>query len=371
MSREAGQYHSRELVTQLSCLLLAPRTSHAGLTGPAALYDVSLNQLSQEEIAGLLALANSHHVVIRGFEPFLELNRERPGASRIEWAESAIATEKARIGRALYFLHRICAAFHDRGYDATVMKTLDHWPDFGSDLDLYTNAPGADISRLMEDRFAAKVQQRSWGDCLANKWNFSIPGLPEAVEIHVSRLGQTGEQVGIAAALASRARQVTVGGYQFQVPSISDRLMISTLQRMYRHFNFRLCDIVDTMQIGDGGAIDYANLKFLASAAGIWEGVATYLRVVSDYAAAYRGSGLILPQFVLEASRFGGEALYFSKGFLRIPILPHSARLYGTELAHTLGRGEFHNSARLSLLPLLGTAAAAKQQLTGSIHGIW
>lgn len=371
MSKKAQDYPSRGSMVQLSRLLLRPGSAHAGSALPKMLFEQPLDPPRQDEIEGFLTLAQSHHVVVRGLENLLELNRKRHSALDVEGVENALETEKARIARALYFLHRVCAAFHDLGYDATVMKTLDHWPDFGSDLDLYINAPPADISRLMEDRFGARLQERSWGDYLANKWNFSIQGLPESIEIHVSRLGQTGEQVGIAATLANRARQVFVGGYQFRVPSIPDRLMISTLQRMYRHFNFRLCDIIDTLDIGDAGAIDYERLKILATAAGIWEGVATYLRIVSDYAATYRGIGLNLPQFVSIAGQFGGEALYYSKGFLRVPIMPHSVRLYGSELAHVLGRGELHNGARLSLLPILGTAAAAKQRLTGSNEGIW
>jgi len=371
MSRKAQEFPSRGSMVYLSRLLLRPGSADAGSVPPEMLLDQPLDPLRQDEIDGLLALARSHHVVVRGLETFLELNRQQHRYSGVEQAEIALATEKARIARALYFLHQVCTAFHDHGYDATVMKTLDHWPDFGSDLDLYTNASPADISRLMKDLFGARLQQRSWGDYLANKWNFSIEGLPESIEIHVNRLGQTGEQVGIAATLANRARQVSIGGYQFQVPSISDRLMISTLQRMYRHFNFRLCDIVDTLEIGDIGAIDYERLRLWANAAGIWEGVATYLSVVSDYAATYRGIGLNLSQFVLVASQFGGEALYYNKGFLRVPIMPHSVRLYGSELAHVLGRGELHNGARLSLLPILGTAAAAKQRLTGSNQGIW
>ena len=67
--------------------------------------------------------------------------------------------------------------------------------------------------------------------------------------------------------------------------------MISTLQRMYRHFYFRLCDIIDSASLADNGAIDYDDLRNSATAAGIWEGVATYLVIVSDYVRHYRGRG--------------------------------------------------------------------------------
>jgi len=140
---------------------------------------------------------------------------------------------------------------------------------------------------------------------------------------------------------------------------------------MYRHFYFRLCDVVDTVELSDGGGIDYEQLRLLAEDAGIWEGVATYLKIVSDYAGNYRGAGLGMPAFVAEAAQFGGGEIYFGRGFLRVPILPQSAQLYGSQLAHVLRRGELQNGARLGLLPWLATAAVVGQKLTGSDKGIW
>jgi len=147
--------------------------------------------------------------------------------------------------------------------------------------------------------------------------------------------------------------------------------MISTLQRMYRHFFFRLCDVVDSAGKMDAGLVDYRALQSLASHAGIWEGVATYLKIVSDYVKTFRGSGPELPEFVKNAARFGGEKVYYANSFLRVPIMPQSVGLYGTQLAGVLKKGELHNGARLSLLPWLATAAAVGQKLTGSDKGIW
>ncbi len=252
-----------------------------------------------------------------------------------------------------------------------MIKSLDHWPDLGSDLDLYTNADSVKVLDLMKRRFEAEVAPRSWGDRLAHKWNFLIPGLPEAVEIHMGRLGQTGEQVVLASAVASRSRQVRVDGRTFRVPSVSDRLMISTLQRMYRHFYFRLCDIVDSAGLVERGEVDYDDLRFSALKAGIWEGVATYLTIVSDYVRQCRGTGLDLPRFVKDAARFGGDEVYYRREFLRVPILPQSAILYGSQLGGLLRRGELRSSARLGLLPWLATAAAVGLKITGSDKGIW
>lgn len=362
---------SHQSMTLLSRLLLRPRNGNNSSSRTSIELKRDLKVLSREDFDDLLALAHSNHVIVRGLDAFLDLMREDRDAARAQWAEDALAIERARINTAMMFLDEICREFMKRGYDATVIKSLDHWPDLGSDLDIYTNAKPEQVSHLMKGRFYAEIAERSWGDRLACKWNYLIPGLPEAVEVHMGRLGQTGEQVVVASSLAERARSVLVGDRVFAVPSVSDRLMISSLQRMYRHFYFRLCDVVDTTALSDAGAIDFENLRVSAGSASIWEGVATYLVIVSDYVKTYRGSGLDLPQFVVTSARFGGDEIYYARGFLRVPIMPQSAALYGLQLADVLGRGELHNGARLSLLPWLATAAAVRQKLTGSDKGIW
>jgi hypothetical protein len=330
-----------------------------------------ITAINRDEFDDLVTLANLNHVVIRGLETFLQIAHDAQDDVRAGWAATALATERARISNALPFLRAICDAFEEEGLDVTVIKSLDHWPDLGSDLDLYTNASSEAVAALMGKRFQAQIAARSWGDRLARKWNFDIPGLPEAVEIHMGRLGQTGEQVVIASRLVGRGRLVQVGEHTFRVPAVSDRLMISTLQRMYRHFYFRLCDIVDSAGLVESGAINYEDLRSAANAAGIWEGVATYLAIVSDYVKQYRGTGLDLPQFVTASARFGGEQVFFARAFLRVPIMPQSAKLYGSQLTGMIQKGELQSSARLSLLPWLATAAAVGQKITGSDKGIW
>lgn len=351
----------------LSTLLLPSNNDDAA----DASRDLFITDITREEFDDLAELASSNHVIVRGLEVFLRMMRDAQDATRAEWAETALEAERARVRNAMPHLHAICTAFEEEGHEVAVIKSLDHWPDLGSDLDLYTNASPDAVLELMKRRFHAETAARSWGDRLARKWNFMIPGLPEAVEIHVGRLGQTGEQVAIASALVRRSRLVDVDGRTFRVPAVSDRLMISTLQRMYRHFYFRLCDIIDSAGLVDAGAIDYADLRRSAEAAGIWEGVATYLVIVSDYVRHYRGSALDLPRFVIDAARFGGEEVFFRREFLRIPIMPNSASLYGSQLTGMLRKRELHNSARLGLLPWLATAALVGQKITGSDKGIW
>jgi hypothetical protein len=347
--------------------LLFPPHDEAG----CAQLIADVRGISREDFDDLVKLANLNHVVVRGLEVFLKIVREANDDVRAGWATDAIETERARINVAIPFLHKVCKAFDEEGLGVAVIKSLDHWPDLGSDLDLYTSATPDQVLQLMRKRFQAQTTARSWGDRLARKWNFDIPGLPEAIEIHVGRLGQTGEQTTIASHLLERTRSIEVAGFPFRTASISDRLMISTLQRMYRHFYFRLCDIVDSGELIESGAIDYQDLRASASAAEIWEGTATYLMIVSDYVKRYRGTGVNLPSVVTETARFGGDQAYYARSFLRVPIMPQSAGLYGSQLTGLLRQGDLTNSARLGLLPWLATAAYVGQKITGSDKGIW
>jgi hypothetical protein len=369
MTMPIAQSTTQASMSLLSRLLLASQSNSA--SGKWADAEIELQHLSKEQFNDLVTLANLNHVIVRALTVLVNIFCETGDKTRVEWAQSALATERARIENAVRFLNDICSALESNGHDAAVIKSLDHWPDLGSDLDLYTDADANDITPLMRRCFAAEIAPRSWGDRLANKWNFVIPGLPESVEIHMGRLGQTGEQVTMASRLAKRTRVIAVGEHMFRVPSTSDRIMISTLQRMYRHFYFRLCDIVDSASLVESGTIDYDDLRASAIDAGIWEGVATYLMIVSDYTKSFRGSGLDLPRFVVDEARFGGAEIFFSKDFLRVPILPQSAKLYGKQLAGLMRRRELHSGVRLSLLPWLATAALVGQKITGSDKGIW
>jgi hypothetical protein len=358
----------------LSHLLLSENEKSTEASGVSSLQphrEISraLSTYGPQEFGGLWSLATSHHVIMRAF-PRLHEVMMTVGSEHSDWVDRAIAKERARIDHALSFLAPICKALSEAG-DLIVIKSLDHWPDLGSDVDLYSNAEGADIVAIMQNRFHAKVAERSWGDRLAHKWNFVVPGLPELVEVHVGRLGQTGEQVAIADSLVKRSTTAQFGGYTFRVPAAEDRLMISTLQRMYRHFYLRLCDVSDTARLANSRSVDYVYLRSLAESAGLWDGVATYLVIVSGYVQSYGGDALALPAFVTSAARFGNERICFKRNFLRIPIFPQAARFYVSEWERLLLNGELQNTLRLSLLPGLAAVAALELKLTGSDKGIW
>jgi hypothetical protein len=327
--------------------------------------------LGPRDLEDLKTLAMMNHVIVRSFGPLQELLGAVGNYQAEEWTALALQQEADRIIHAVDFLRQICETLEAGGCAVTVIKSLDHWPDLGSDLDLYTDAEAAKVVEIMSSHFRATLADRSWGDRLANKWNFSVPGLPELVEVHAGRLGQTGEQTAITRSLTTRTRTIQVRDHLFRVPAPEDRIVISTLQRMYRHFYIRLCDIVDNARLLDEHAVDFAHLHSVGVAAGIWEGIATYLTIISEYVEVYRAHGVSLTPFVINSAQFRSDQIRFDRNFLRISILPQSLNLYASELMSLLLKGDLRNSFRLSLLPGLATAAAFEQKITGSDKGIW
>lgn len=349
----------------LSQLLLA-----SGEERPTPSTDDRSLAASDHEISRFLAFADLHHVLVRGLQAMQALPSASLSEGSLKFCLEVLLHERQRICRALSVLHSICEKLESAGWPAVVIKSLDHWPDLGSDLDLFSSGPEEDIVRVMTKQMGASILPRSWGDRLAHKWNFRVPGLPEAVEIHVGCLGQTGEHLNLACRVAERAMRREVAGLAFWVAAPEERVMITTLQRMYRHFYCRLCDIVDTKNLLQSQQLDYGKVRAVAEPNGIWPGVASFLFLVAEYCAAY-GTMIELPREVLSSVRVRGGALKLEGQFLRIPVLPDAAGLFLRQVVHAGFQNDLRTVARLSLLPGLAAAALVSYKLSGNDKGIW
>lgn len=318
----------------------------------------------------LFFLSESHHVVLRAFHPLRQIAEEQGYTELALWCSEVLAREDARIANALKHLDDICTKLETAGIQITVMKSLDHWPDTGNDLDLYTLSEPAKVCAAMLAIYGASPKGRTWGDRLARKISFGIAGLRESVEIHHRVLGQTGEHIAVARRFCTRRIPQQAGGYTFMVPAPEEQIVAATLQRMYRHLYIRVCDIVNTHNLLESGRVDFAELRHVADMGGIWPGIATYLRIVTEFVSRFRGEAYTLPAPVLAAARFGMEEVGFRGVWLRVPVR-RAAHLYGTQLGRMAGRRDLHGVFRLSLLPPLASVARLAYKITGDHKGIW
>jgi hypothetical protein len=329
-------------------------------------YVATLDSRQRED---LLSLANSNHVIVRALNVLKEVAALEDEGRVAEWCEQFLAEERVRIERAVTILHSVCDVLERHGCKVAVIKSLDHFPDLGSDLDLYTTADEENVRAAMQEEMHAYPVERSWGDRLANKWNFKVPGLPELVEIHVQYLGQTGEHVEMAKRVIDRRRTRSVEGHQFWVTAPEEQIVISALQRVYRHFYFRLCDMVDIAQLLQSGSVDFRELEVAAESAGIWPGVATFLCLVRNYVECYGGE-LDLPTVVEAAAHAPESSVRFKNGFLRVSKTT-AAGLYSSQLVHAGVHRDLRALLRLPLLPPLAVSALVAHSITGDDKGIW
>ena len=146
--------HTRE-IELLSQLALAD-------DGAAAVEDLA--PATEEVRAKFVKLAHGHHVVVRALRPLQSAASAAGAAELADWATRSLAAEEARIANALEYLDAICRELELAGCRTTVMKSLDHWPDIGNDLDLYTEADVEATQRVMQQKFQATAQSRTWGD---------------------------------------------------------------------------------------------------------------------------------------------------------------------------------------------------------------
>ena len=89
MIKTSSPFASNKSLTILSRLLLPP--CDAPLLRSAADLDCGIAEINQEELEDMLALANSHHLVMRGFEVFRQIMLRAGDDSRAEWAATALA----------------------------------------------------------------------------------------------------------------------------------------------------------------------------------------------------------------------------------------------------------------------------------------
>ena len=147
--------------------------------------------------------------------------------------------------------------------------------------------------------------------------------------------------------------------------------MLSTLQRMYRHFYIRLTDLVNLTRLVRAKHLDFELLRASANRWSIWPGVATLLKITSDYNRRVGAGPLPLPAFVKQDASFGAEVTYVGEQFLRMPFIPQGSQLYLQQLIGTGAARHFRAAARLSLFPALAAAAFVNLRITGNDKGIW
>ena len=148
--------------------------------------------------------------------------------------------------------------------------------------------------------------------------------------------------------------------FRFRVPAPEEQVTLATLQRMYRHFYIRLTDLVNLTGLVRAGRLDFMRLRNSTQRWSIWPGVATLLKITSDYNERTGAGPLPLPEFVVSSARFGAEVTYVGEQFLRVPMLPQGSQLVSA--ATHRNRSGAPVSRRGSLVSIAGAGCRCIRQ---------
>lgn len=307
--------------------------------------------LPTQETVRILRLNN---IVIRGLSRLTEV---APPTVR-PWLEQARekALDDGRVR--LKVLAGLTAAFDTAGVRYVIQKTLDNWPDFGTDIDvLIAGPPDPGVwRRACESAFPEGrwLPFRKLCDVLARKWTYEIPALCNP-EIHFGCIGQVGEHRDYPALVGERRLDWDHEGVRAWVPSIEDRLLLAVLQRVYRHFWVRVCDVVNWADWVTRPGLDWDYVWATAARMGIRPGVEYYvwcLRGVAEGTEVGQRVSVALDPLRIPDRRHG--RLTLRRNLYRMPLFPDPARLYAAQVGHDLADGRLGRAARVSLVFPLG-----------------
>lgn len=228
------------------------------LVGVAGDNDVAVlaDRLDRDSKA-FLAICRANRVFVRTLTAL-----DQRGVPLSDQTRAQLEADRQRVEAGLMFIRDLTELLDEQHVTFTTIKTLDQYPDQGHDIDILLPADAADIGPAVSARFNTTSAPQSLCDRMARKQSYDTPaGL--TLEAHGGRLGQVGEHDRLAEAIVAGRRRQTLDGVTTWVPTPAGRVMLAMLQRVFRHFNFRLCDMVNLAHLLRSGEIDWSEVDRL------------------------------------------------------------------------------------------------------------
>lgn len=271
----------------------------------------------------------------------------------LKW-KKIMQEERSRCDRSVGLINAITKSFEEDSIRYAIIKTLDSYPDFGNDVDIFIDAPFKKMKDWVSRKHKGFIRKRKITEVMCGKMSVEISGHP-LLELHCERMGQVGEEPALAESIIKSRRLFEGSGFKAYVSSREEQIVIITIHRLYRHLSFKISDIVNAIAILKAPDFKWDRLFKLAGECGVTDGVEYLLGILENVHIAYTGNGF-LPDAARERACMNAK-LSYRHFFLRISLFRVPPRLYMMEAASFLVRGKFGSLARLSLVPALSCIA--------------
>lgn len=264
--------------------------------------------------------------------------------------EDILRMERERCEKSVNLARVMPKSLEDDNIGYAVIKTLDNYPDFGADVDMFIAENFKTMKDWIQKKHRGAIRQRKISEVLCGKMTVDIPGYSR-LEFHCDRMGQVGEQPALAESIIKNRRLFEADDIKAYIPSLEDQVIILTIHRLYRHLNFKTADIVNAITLLKNKNFNWEYLFKFSERLGIKEGIRYLLGIMENVHISYFREGF-LPKDI-KILMYKKNELFFRHYFFRIPLFKVPIKLYGCEFNSYLKRGNIDSILRLSLIPIL------------------
>lgn len=316
---------------------------------------------------GLLRVARRNVVLLRLAEQL-----ERRGMRAPDFFGEAVRRERRRNAKIFRVVRGVSRACERRGFEFIFAKTFQHYPDAGSDVDLFVASRSTGSDALILEGLLAAPKRRGWRGRLSGAASYRIAGCDAVFEIHHGRLGLLGEHGWYVARLIENGGRARVGGAEFLLPSAEDLLVLQGMQRVCGHGHVRLCDVVSTVKLLRREEMDWPYVFETSRQLGTLHGLRSYLAYVDQIQREALGVGVAAPP-----QAWGGRGarperfarVQFKDDFYKFPRLRVGAAIYAGKVRAAVRAGDWGGAGRLCLVPLVAASSALSKVSKASPPG--
>ena len=234
--------------------------------------------------------------------------------------------------------------------DFVFIKTVDNFPDFGHDVDILTRDGGGVVRQVFLSR-RFRMGKQTLAERIADKMNFRYRDFCNA-EAHCGVIGEFGEHREMTYYILENKQRETFNGELVWVPDYPSRIMLMVLQRMYRHFNVRACDVLNAINWIREGALNIPETYEVSKRFGILPGTRMFFGFVNEVYSFYYHNKIVETEPIAE-ELYCHRKLY---RFQRVKVLPI---MYGRKAIWSLANAKWESLAReLLVVPIAGLAFA-------------
>lgn len=304
----------------------------------------------------LLRLARSNKLLVRVAD-VLQAKGIRPSGAFAD----AVSKERQRAEAQVELMERVgemCAA---EGIGFIFAKAFQHYPDAGSDVDMFVPSKSRKVDGLILKRFNASAEKRGLYHRVAGTANYRIYGYDSTLEIHHGRIGYFGETDSYVPTLIKNGTQVEVAGKRFLSPSAEDSMVLHGMLRVSGRLYVRLSDIASAIRFIRRDNLDWDYIINTSKRFGSFYGLSSYLSYVDQIHREAFGSRIIHYESMTRPIPEGWGRVEFKNGFYRFPAVKTISKVYANKFKVALLSGNFASATRLTLLPFAAASTALRK----------